>query len=418
MEEKIKGHQVLIKICCIIAAFILWLYIFNVQNPTIERKIVVPVNIINEDVLAQSKLVQIGEKEFNISLLVKGSASDVYSIKSADFQLQSDLSSYSMKKGENNIPVSVKKSPDNIHIVNNDNLWVKLQLDELKQKNISIRVVLQGKSKEGYYALEPILKTEQAEISGAEDVVSKVKSVVAKYDLKSAGKDINTSMLLQAQDISGNIVKDVTINPSSVNVTIPVGKIKTVPISIKFQNNIEDASKLITTAEPDKIDIAGEESVIRNINELDTEAIDLSKIQNEDTLEVKLIVPQGIKLVNNNGVVKLKINSAELNNTNKTSQKEMNLNIQVKNLNDSYTAQLSSSSVSVVISGSESVINSLTENGVSCYVDASSFTEGEQTANVVVSLPEGVSLVSQDPQNIKLQISKKAVEEQNVNNNE
>ena len=96
---------------------------------------------------------------------------------------------------------------------------------------------------------------------------------------------------------------------------------------------------------------------------------------------------------------------------------ERNLYIQIKNLNDAYTAQLSSSSVSVVVSGSENIINNLNENSISCYVDATSLKEGEQTAGVVVSIPEGVSLVSQDIQNVKLQVNKKTSEEQNANSN-
>lgn len=417
MEGKIKENQILIKICCVVAAFILWLYIYNIENPTVERKIVVPVTIVNKSILAQSKLVQVGEKEFSVSLLVKGNASDLYSIKASDFELQSDFNSYVMKKGENTVPVSVKKSPDDITIINNENLWIKIQLDELKQKTFSIKAVSQGKVKEGYYALEPILEIQQVEISGAGDVINKVKTIIGSYDLKSASSNINTSLALQAQDISANVLGDVVIKPSSVKVTIPVVKIKTVPINIKLQNNTSDISKSIT-AEPEKVDIAGEERIIKDINGIDTESIDLSKIQSEENIQAKLIVPQGVKLVTGTGVVKLKINSSELNNSNKTSQKEMNLNIQIKNLNDAYTAELSSNSVSVVVSGSESIINNLSENSISCYVDASSLTEGEQTAGVVISLPEGVSLVSQDIQNVKLQVSKKTPEGQNANSNQ
>ncbi|WP_333886910.1 CdaR family protein [Clostridium sp.] len=416
MEEKIKENQILIKICCVVAAFILWLYIYNIENPIVERKITVPVTIVNKSILAQSKLVQVGEKELSVSLLVKGNASDLYSMKADDFELQSDLSSYVMKKGENTIPVSVKKSPDDITIINNENLWVKLQLDELKQKNFSIKLVSQGKVKEGYYALEPVLEIQQAEVSGAEDVINKVKTVVGNYDLKSASSDINTSLALQAKDISDNILKNVAVFPSSVKVTIPVVKIKTVSINVKYKNSTSDTSKSVTV-EPEKVDIVGKESVIKDINGIDTESIDLSKIEGEENLQAKLIVPQGVKLVSGTGVVKLKINSSELNNSSKTSQKEMNLNIQIKNLNDAYTAQLSSSSVSVVVSGSENIINNLNENSISCYVDATSLKEGEQTAGVVVSLPEGVSLVSQDIQNVKLQVNKKTSEEQNANSN-
>lgn len=416
VEGKIKKNQILIKICCVVAAFILWLYIYNIENPAVERKITVPVTIVNKNILAQSKLVQVGEKELSVSLLVKGNASDLYSMKASDFELQSDLSSYVMKKGENTVPVSVKKSPDDITIINNQNLWVKLQLDELKQKTFSIKLVSKGKVKEGYYALEPILEIQKAEVSGAEDIINKIKTIVGNYDLKSASSDINTSLALQAQDISDNILKDAAILPSSVEVTIPVVKIKTVSINVKYENNTSDISKSVTV-EPEKVDIAGKESVIKDINAIDTETIDLGKMEGEENLQAKLIVPQGVKLVSGTGVVKLKINSSELNNSNKTSQKEMKLNIQIKNLGDAYTAQLSSNSVVVVVSGSESIINNLNENSISCYIDAASLKEGEQTAGVVVSLPEGVSLVSQDIQNVKLQVNKKTSEEQDANSN-
>ncbi|MEY8001652.1 YbbR-like domain-containing protein [Clostridium sp. Mt-5] len=415
MEEKNKKSQILIKVCCVIAAFILWLYIFNVENPITERKIVVPVTIVNKDVLAQSKLVQVGNDQFNISLVIKGNASDVYSVKSSDFQLNSDLSSYVMKRGENNIPVTVKKSPDNISIANNENLWIKIQLDELKKKSIPIKVTLTGKPKEGYYALDPVLKMEKAEISGAQDSVNAVKYAVAVYDVKYAQNDINTTVSLQPQDASGNLIKNVEINPAAVKITVPVGKIKTVPVNVKIQGN--SASGEVTssiTAVPDKIDISGNESVIKNISGIDTEPIDLSKIGDASNVQVKLVVPKGVKLINNNGIVQLKISSGTVK-TDGESQKQLNLNIQIRNLNDSYTAKLSSSSASIVVSGSDSIVNNLNADSIACFVDTSSMSEGVQSANVVVSLPQGLSLVSQSPQNVNIDIRQKTAEDQNGN---
>jgi YbbR domain-containing protein len=311
VEGKNKEGQILIKICCVIFAFILWLYIFNVENPMTERKIVVPVTIVNEDVLAQSKLTQVGNDQFSVSLIIRGNASDVYSVKSSDFKLNSDFSSYVMKKGENNIPVIVKKSPDNISIVNIENLWIKVQLDELKKKSVPVRVTLTGKPKEGYYAFNPVLNMEKAEVSGAQEPVSTVKYVVATYNVKDAQKDINTSVTLQAEDGSGNVIKEVSVNPSVVKITVPVGKMKTVPVNVKIQGNTGASAYISVTALPEKVGISGDESIIKNINEIDTEPVDLSKIGDSDSSQVKLVVPQGVKLVNNSGIVQLRVNSNE-----------------------------------------------------------------------------------------------------------
>ncbi|MEY8764494.1 MULTISPECIES: CdaR family protein [Clostridium] len=413
MEEKNGKNQILIKVCCVIAAFILWLYIFNVENPMTERKIVVPVTIVNKNVLAQSKLVQIGNEQPNVSLIIKGNASDVYSVKPNDFKLNSDLSSYVMKKGENNIPVTVKKSPNNISIVNNQNLWIKIQLDELRKKIVPVKVILTGKPRGGYYALHPVLETEKAEISGTQESVGAVKYAAAVCDLKYAQSNMNTTASLQPQDTFGNLVKGVDVNPAIVKVTVPVGKIKTVPVNVKFQNGSIGTSEAgLITAVPQKIDISGSDDVISGVNGIDTEPVDLSKISGRENMQVRLVVPRGVVLVNNSGTVQLKFNS----NTDETSggsQKQLNLNINVKNLNNNYTAKLSSGTVSIVVSGTDSAINNINENSISCFVDAGSMKEGVQSANVVVSLPEGLKLVSQNPQSVNVEVNKKTWEGQN-----
>lgn len=418
VERKNKRNQILVKICCVIASFILWLYIFNVEDPMRERKIVVPVTIVNKDALAQSKLVQIDNQSASISLLIKGNASNVYSVKPSDFKLQSDLNAYVMKKGENNIPVEVKKSPDNISILNNENLWIKVQLDELKQKSVPVRIGVVGKPKEGYYALDPVLNTDKVEISGAADAVNSVKYAAATCDVKYAGSDVNTSVKLQAQDSFGNVVKDVTISPSPIKVTVPIGKVKTVPINVKIQGNTGNGSVPNSiVSNPDKVDVSGDENVIKGISSLDTEPVDLSKIGSSSSIEVKLVVPKGVKLVNNAGTVELRvnINNEAAASSDKSGQKTMNLNIQVRNLNAGYTASLGSNSVSAVFNGPTNNINSLNGNNISCFVDASSLSEGTHTVNVVVSMPQGVSLVSQDPQKISIEIKKKTSEGQNGN---
>ncbi|WML36219.1 hypothetical protein [Clostridium sp. OS1-26] len=150
MEEKNKRQQIIIRICCVIASAILWLYIFNVENPMRERKISVPVQVINKDVLAQSKLVPVGEEQLNATLTIRGNASDIYSIKTEDFKLESDLGAYVVKKGENKIPVIVRKSPETVRIVNSENLWVTITLDELKQETVPVKIITEGKAKEGF----------------------------------------------------------------------------------------------------------------------------------------------------------------------------------------------------------------------------------------------------------------------------
>lgn len=409
MDQKVKNHQVIIKICCVIASLVLWLYIFNVENPMRETHIVVPVQILNKDLLAKSDLVPVEEENLTVTLTIRGSASDTYSIKPSDFKLVSDLSSYAVKKGENKIPVEVKSNPSNIRITNNDNLWVKITLDDLKRKTVPVKIIFDGNTKSGFYAFKPIVK--EKEVTGPKAAVERVKYLSARYSIKDASKDIDANIQLQPSDSSGVIVKDVTVNPSSLKVTIPVKKIKTVSINVKSgiqQNNQGNIKDLVPIE--DKIDIAGEEDLISNINSLDTEYVDLNKVYGKDTIEVKLVVPKGVTLVNSSDTVKLKVNLS-----NKNIQKELSLNIQTINDNSKYSVNLDSNKVDIVVSGEENVINNLKVENIKCSVDLSSIIEGENSIPLNVSLPDGVTKVSQSISSVKVTAKKKVLEGKNVN---
>ncbi|AWI07279.1 CdaR family protein [Clostridium drakei] len=409
MDQKVKNHQVIIKICCVIASLVLWLYIFNVENPMRETHIVVPVQVLNKDLVAKSDLVPVEEENLTVTLTIRGSASDTYSIKPSDFKLVSDLSSYAVKKGENKIPVEVKSSPSNIRITNNDNLWVKITLDDLKRKTVPVKIIFDGNTKSGFYAFKPTVK--EKEVTGPKAAVERVKYLSARYSIKDASKDIDANIQLQPSDSSGVIVKDVTVNPSSLKVTIPVKKIKTVSINVKSgiqQNNQGNIKDLLPIE--DKIDIAGEEDLISNINSLDTEYIDLNKVYGKDTIEVKLVVPKGVTLVNSSDTVKLKVN---LNN--KNIQKELSLNIQTINDNSKYSVNLDTNKVDIVVSGEENVINNLKVENIKCSVDLSSIVEGENSIPLNVSLPDGITKVSQNISSVKVTAKKKVLEGKNVN---
>lgn len=405
MEEKSKRQQVIIKVCCIIASFILWLYIFNVENPVRERKIIIPVQVVNKDILAQSKLVPVGEENVSITLNISGNALDVYSVKPDDFKLESDLSAYVVKKGENKIPVQIKKSPGSIRIVNNENLWISINLDELIQKTVSIKVILEGKVKEGFYAVQPIISTKNVEITGAQEAANSVNKVVARCNIKDASKDINIIASLQAEDSSANIIKNVSVKPDSLQVIVPIKKIKSIPINVRTEGKLANGGILKSIVpSPEKIDISGEEDILSNINSLDTEIVDLSKLGEKDTIEAKVVVPKGVTLVNSNGIVTAKIDFDKV--IDKEIQKTLNLDIKTTNIGNDYNVTMNTDKATVIISGLESNINNLKVENLGCFVDLNNLTEGEYELPVTVNVPTGVSKVSQQPTSIKVTIKK------------
>jgi YbbR domain-containing protein len=405
MEEKNKRQQLIVRITCFIAAFGLWLYISNIENPIGTYKLTnVPVKLINVESLYQSKLALLPGNQPTVTVTLRGTASDFSSVKPEQFNLVADMGAYVVKKGENHIPVQVVESPnpDNIKVVNSDNLWVKVNLDDYVEKTVPIKLNI-GDAKQGYYPLQPQLRITDIMISGAAKYVSMVDNVIAKCDLKNYTKDISVTLPLQAINSTNNVVvNDVKLSSEFIDVTIPIKKVKTVGINIKTTGTLNKNIILKSlTSVPDKIDIAGDDNVIKNITNVDTQPIDLQKLQENTSLTVPLVLPSGIIGVNSDGSIKVTANM------DKNTEKNLSIDISVKNAGSDLDYTLGDTKVALDITGLESIVNNLKPEDITCSVDLNSLAEGDYNLPVNITLPEGVTKVSSAPEVVKVSLKKK-----------
>lgn len=414
MDEKNKKQQIVIKICCVIAAFGLWLYITSVSNPVRSYKKNIPVTIINEEGLEQYRLALLPGQKPYVTLTLKGTINDIYSINEDQFKVVVDLGAYVLKKGENNIPVQIQQSPDIVKILNSDNLWVKISLDDLVEKTVPLKVAVTGKAKEGYYPMTPANNITDVSVKGPSKFVKLIDRGEVKCDIGGMYRDLNIILPIQAVDANGNTIGEVNVQPKSIGVKIPIKRAKTVSINVKTMGKLSGDRVLDKVAVmPEKVDIIGEESIINNINSLDTQPIDLAS-SNLDEISAKLVVPKGVTLVNNtNGYVKVKVYSSTILN------KDISLAVKTINADNNYNITLDEDKVTITISGLESAINNLKSQDIECYVDLSSMKEGQHNLPVNVNLPEGIKIVSKSPENITVNIKKKVTSEGgNVNQNQ
>lgn len=398
-----KKEQLIIKALCFLAALGLWMYIYNTETPIAKRTISgVPVQIINKDSLDQSKLTVINEENCTVTLNLQGRQADLDRVTKNDFKLTADVSAYAVRQGEMSIPVVVKSSPDSVNILKNDALYVTVTFDNVIQKSVPVKADLQGSAKDTFYNFKPVVSPEIATVKGAETYVNKVTYVSAKGQVSDSDSDIVMNLPLTPMDSTGKQVSNVTVTPGTAEVDVPVYKVKTVSINIKTQGN-KNSNVTIGTMTPsmDKVDIAGNPSVLEKIDSIDTVPIDLSTITGTTTLTVKLVCPSGVSFVNCNGTIKVTVNADAL------VQKSFTVNLQLKNLGSDYTASGDVQQVTVTVSGLESVINKVSASDIVCYADLSSCKEGDNTIPVSVTLPTGLTKVSLSSDTVKVTLKKK-----------
>lgn len=402
MEQK---NTWLIKICCVIAAFALWLYVTNVESNQTPQSVVVPVTLTGTENVTQQKLKIIPPSQaYTVTLHVRGSLTDI-ALGKDQFKVVADLSEFQFSKGTKNIPVRIDRQPANVTVLNSENLYVPVSFDNLLEKTFPIKLNVTGKVKDGYYAPQNYnINPTDVVVSGAAKFVNQVKSVETTIDLKSAEKDLGFKLSLKPLDAAGKEVKDVELNPTDVYVSIPVKKVKTVGINVKTKGTLPGGLALKSfDILPDKVDVAGGD-LLNNITALDTEPVDLSTLTPNKTITVKIIVPDGIILTSNSaGEVKLKVNM------DKIIQKNFSLDIGIKNLDAAYSAVLNNPKVALVISGPETQIATLKNEDFNCFIDLNTITtEGNHTLPVNLTIPEGITRISQNPQEVVATVSKKS----------
>ncbi|HEY8893066.1 MAG TPA: CdaR family protein [Clostridium sp.] len=412
--DKARKQQFIIKVCCVIAAFMLWLFITSTENPLTTYKIKsIPVQLLNTDTLAQTGLILAPGQDLTTILSIKGANTSILlNTKADDFEVVADLGAYALKSGEQNIPIQIRKSPDNINVLNSDSLFIKVNLDELTQTKLPITVNITGKPKQGFYASQPNLSQTSATVSGGLKYVSTVKSIVMEENIEGVESDVSKTYKLKPLDAAGKEVSNVVVSPARINVKIPVSKTKSAEVKVKTTGSLYQGLTISSIkVTPERFDVTGNADALNALSNLNTEAIDLSKITNSNIVSTNVVIPDGLKLVSGSAVVKVEIN------LDKVVQKTINLDIKNVNLGAAYLGKLGTTKDTIVVSGTETVINSLNLQKFSAQVDLANLVEGEHTLKVKVSIPDGINLVSQNPGEILVTITKKQTEVKTSNDN-
>lgn len=401
MDKKNK-QRFIIKFCCVIASFCLWLYITNVENPVQTYRVKnIPIKFQNLSTLKDSKLTLLDKDSYNISLTVKGNSTEVFNLKPSDFEVVADLKGYAVKRGTVKIPVEVKKSPNYITILSDDTLWVEVNIDELVEKSVPIKSNIKSYAQKGYAALEPEFSTKNVLVSGPSQYINDVQYGLVEGNFQNLYTDEKLTLPITPVGLSEKAIENVTVDPEKIQITIPVKRAKTVPIKVITTNShSNDMVVKSTVSSPSKVDVVGDENVVSHLEYIETMPIDLNKLGNDGAISTRLKVPNGVKLVNSNGFVRVSFQ------INKNTTKEFTLDVKTTNLTTGYKAKLSSTSVNITVSAKEDILNSLSKDSIKCYVDLSNFTEGKYTLPINIGLPDGVKLENSTPTDTVANITK------------
>ena len=231
------------------------------------------------------------------------------------------------------------------------------------------------------------LDSDDVIIKGTEENIAKVSKIkalinVSKMAAPTAGTNILKDIPLIAYDENGAKV-DVEMVPSKVNATIEIeSPSKTVSLEIVPDGNVVfgKAIKSITST-VQKVTIYGSSKVLDNTNSIKVK-IDVNNLKSNKDYTVTIKKPSGIREISE------KVVTAKVELDDEATTELSGVKLRYINLGSNYTVQATSESsteVTVILRGVESIIKNISATDVEAYVDLDNLGVGEQKVKIIAT---------------------------------
>ena len=246
-------------------------------------------------------------------------------------------------------------------------------------------------------------------VKGAEYKLEKVASVKALVDVNNipnpkAGEITLKDVPLVAYDADGKIL-DVEIVPKTVSAKITItSPSKEVPVKIVPKGSLAFGRSIKSiTSSVSSVTVYGEQEAVDKIEQLEVE-IDVKGLEKDKEFHVTLKKPSGItELSSKTLTVKVKID-------NSITREFDDISISTENLDSKYSVQALSdedSKVTVVVSGSEDIVNAVDASSIRAYIDLKDYGVGEHEVEVKVTGDDLKLSYSSKTKKVKIKITEK-----------
>lgn len=231
------------------------------------------------------------------------------------------------------------------------------------------------------------LDSDDVIIKGTEENIAKVSKIkalinVSKMAAPTSGTNILKDIPLIAYDENGAKV-DVEMVPSKVNATIEIeSPSKTVPLEIVPDGNVVFGKAIKSiTSNVQKVTIYGSSKVLDNTNSIKVK-IDVNNLKSNKDYTVTIKKPSGIREISE------KVVTAKVELDDEATTELSGVKLRYINLGSNYTVQATSESsteVTVILRGVESIIKNISATDVEAYVDLDNLGVGEQKVKITVT---------------------------------
>ncbi len=296
--NSLKGfflHNLPVKIVALLAACILWAFVMNDQNPSMESGFSVPLAVLNPP--GESKVTQNAE---NVKIKLRAPRSIFATISPDEIKAFVDLAG--LEPGMHPIHVQTV-IPQGVEVISVTPDLVKFTIDPIIQKRMGVRIVRSGDAPAGWTVagIEP--ETNTVTVVGPQSIIGKVAEVVGTVVVTNAAAgDTDVDVSLLAVDEDGEVVEDVRIVPKVISARISFARSlarKVVGVKPVVEGAAASGYKVAeVSVEPSRVEITGMGAALDAVTTLSTEPISVAGLTESTNRTVSLALPEGVTVTN------------------------------------------------------------------------------------------------------------------------
>jgi YbbR domain-containing protein len=387
-------------------AFAVWVSAVVAADPSEERDFPSPVPL---EVRNQSEgLILVGDipTEVVVRLSAPRSLWDRFNSSVEIVTAFIDLSDLS--PGEYTLPIEIESELRPFRVIQVTPGEVTFELAPLAIRDFPIVARVEGTPALGFQVEEVTVEPQVATVSGPSDLVNEVASVEAVLDITDARESVSTSASLRAIDEEGAVLSGVSIDPERAIVDQAIrqaGGYREVAVKVETIGQPATGFRVtsISVNPPIVTLFSTEPEIIARLpGFVSTVPLDLTNIEEDLETRLALALPQGVIVIGEEQNVEVVIGIAPIE-----TSILLNLPVETIGLANDYEAKLSPQTVSVILSGPLSTLQSLRAGDVRFFVDLSGLVSGthllEPQAEI---LPDNVQLLAITPSSIEVTITR------------
>ena len=391
--QQLFDNDIFVRVFAVIVAIVAWFAVSISQTPERNRTIVnVPVSINYEGSIPQTLgLQRIGDTEFTVTVYVTGKNSKVQKLTEDDFIATVSLNNVNQAK-EYTLPIEVtKKTEDSDYRINSwSNTEITLTFDKIVTRQMTLEVSTPKLSAaDGYILEKPYADVETITVSGPQNVVNRIDRCVMTLDNEGELTDSLTASgapTLLDKNGAAVVSEYLTIDPGTVEVTVPVYRTKKLTLEPQFVNVPKGfpLDKLRYTLSQNAIMVAAANDIVDNQDSVILGPIDFRTVDIGKEMSLDVTLPAGF--INTENVSSVTITFPTYGLTSKNFSVPRN-NFVFENVPTGYEAVLATGTLeNVKIVGDSTVLSGMSSDDLVATIDLSQVTakKGQYTVPVRV----------------------------------